>query len=97
MLTVKLNNMKDISFIIICIWFCAAMYFAKLYFKERDELTMLLVEYENSLIEQKETQERLKNYVLISIELNNTCEKFKSSREEKAKNKELQELLNKIN
>lgn len=89
--------MKNNTFIIICLWFCASMYFAKQYFKERDELKKILIEYESSLIDQKEMQKNLKNYTLISIELNNICEKFKSSREEKAKNKQLQELLNKVN
>ena len=89
--------MKNSTFISICILFCTTMYFAKHYFTERDELKKVLIEYENSLLDQKEMQKDLKNYTLISIELNNICEKFRSSREEKAKNKELQELLNKIN
>ena len=44
-----------------------------------------------------EKQERLKNYSLTALELNNICDKFKSSRKEKAKNDKLQELLNELN
>ena len=42
-------------------------------------------------------QERLRNYTLTAIELNNICDKFPSSRKEKAKNEKLQELLNELN
>ena len=44
-----------------------------------------------------EKQERLKNYSLTALELNNICDKFKSSRKEKANNEKLQELLNELN
>jgi len=48
-------------------------------------------------IELAEKQKRLRNYSLTAIELNNICDKFTSSRKEKAKNKKLQELLNELN
>lgn len=44
-----------------------------------------------------EKQERLRNYSLTALELNNICDKFPSTRKEKAKNKKLQELLNELN
>ena len=44
-----------------------------------------------------EKQERLRNYSLTALELNNICDKFPSSRKEKANNEKLQELLNELN
>ena len=44
-----------------------------------------------------EKQDRLRNYSLTALELNNICDKFPSSRKEKAKNEKLQELLNELN
>ncbi len=44
-----------------------------------------------------EKQDRLRNYSLTALELNNICDKFQSSRKEKAKNEKLQELLNELN
>jgi len=44
-----------------------------------------------------EKQERLKNYSLTALELNNICDKFPSSRKYKAQNKKLQELFDKLN
>ena len=44
-----------------------------------------------------EKQERLRNYTLVSIELNNICDKYTSTRKYKAQNKKLQELLNELN
>ena len=44
-----------------------------------------------------EKQDRLRNYSLTALELNNICDKFPSSRKEKAKNEKLQELLTELN
>ena len=44
-----------------------------------------------------EKQERLRNYTLVSIELNNICDKYTSTRKYKAQNKKLQELFDKLN
>ena len=44
-----------------------------------------------------ENQERLRNYTLVSIELNNICDKYTSTRKFKAQNKKLQELFDKLN
>ena len=44
-----------------------------------------------------EKQERLRNYTLVSIELNNICDKYTSTRKFKAQNKKLQELFDKLN
>jgi len=41
--------------------------------------------------------ERLLNYTLMSLELNNECDKFQSSRNSKAKNKTISELIDKLN
>lgn len=44
-----------------------------------------------------EKQDRLRNYSLTALELNNICDKFPSSRKEKAKNEKLQKLLTELN
>ena len=44
-----------------------------------------------------EKQERLKNYTLVSIELNNICDGHTLTRLNKANNPKLQKLLNELN
>jgi len=62
-----------------------------------DQYNYLKDDYEAIEIHLLEKQERLRNYTLVSIELNNICDKFPSSRKEKAKNEKLQKLLNELN
>jgi hypothetical protein len=55
------------------------------------------IEMEELRIDLADKQERLTNYTLTSIELNNICDQFQSSRKAKSENKKLQELLNELN
>ena len=63
----------------------------------RDEQNKDFVKYTLDSVKYDEQQKRLANYTLVSIELNNICDEFKSSREAKANNETLQYLLDQLN
>ena len=78
-------------------FFCSTVYLAAINTKLKSEIKELEREESQLIHNLDEKQEKLKNYTLVSIELNNICDKFSSSRKEKAKNDKLQELLNELN
>ena len=63
----------------------------------KNDLKISRDEQNKDFVKYVEQQNRLANYTLVSIELNNICDEFKSSREAKAKNETLQNLLNELN
>ena len=78
-------------------FFCSTVYLAAINTKIKSENKALERENISVFSTLDDKQKRLTNYVLTSIELNNICDKFSSSRKEKAKNEKLQELLNELN
>ena len=78
-------------------FFITTMMYVK---KSRDlkqELNKALINNIEVKSNNKVLKRRLKNYMLVSIKLNDACNKFKSSREEIGKDKELNNLLNNLN
>ncbi len=89
----KLSNMEKIYFIGMVGFFCTTIMYVTRYRNEKIDKDIKVLE---SNIELSKKDSLVKNYMLISLELNNICEKYKSSREAKLKNKKLQELFDKI-
>jgi len=88
--------MKATTLGMVLFFLTTVMYFAK----ARDlkqELAVLRHEKQlNDTICMRHS-EKLLNHVLINLQLNAICDKFQSSRNEKRKNKELLNLMRKVN
>ena len=78
-------------------FFCSTVYLVAITQKLKIDNEALEREETHYLFLLDDKQKRLTNYTLTSIELNNICDKFPSSRKEKANNEKLQELLNELN
>jgi hypothetical protein len=87
----KIYLIIAIAFVISTTYLLAVTHVSK-YRSTHDKL-----ELEEMKIKFNEQQKRLTNYTLTSIELNNICNQFQSSKKAKAKNKKLQDLLNELN
>ena len=78
-------------------FFCSTVYLAAINQKLKEDNKSLKREESHFIYLLDDKQKRLTNYTLTAIELNNICDKFQSSRKEKANNEKLQELLNELN
>ena len=79
------------------LFFLTTMFYFSKSINLQKDLKISRDEQNKDFIKYLEQQKRLTNYVLTSIELNNICDEFKSSREAKAKNETLQSLLDQLN
>lgn len=93
----KLNKMEKIYIIIAIVFLCSTVYLLVANHLLRYHRLHHQLEIDALKQEMNEKQRRLTNYTLTSIELNNVCDQFQSSRNAKAENKKLQDLLNEIN
>ena len=89
--------MERIYFIGMVLFFCTTILYVSKHRNLKADLKISKETQQKDFIDYCKQQDKLRSYTLISFELNNICEKFKSSREEKAKNETLQKLLKEIN
>ena len=89
--------MERIYLITAFTFICSTIYLSVSNYLLKSQYKYLRNDFEMLERELDQKQNRLRNYSLTALELNNICDKFQSSRKEKAKNKKLQELLNELN
>ena len=78
-------------------FFITTMMYVKQSRDLKQDLNKALINNTELESKNKAVKSRLKNYMLVSIKLNDACNKFKSSREEIGKDEELNNLLNNLN
>ena len=89
--------MERIYLITAFTFICSTIYLSVSNYLLKSQYKYLRNDFEMLERELDQKQNRLRNYSLTALELNNICDKFQSSRKEKSKNKKLQELLNELN
>jgi len=89
--------MKTTLSIGMLLFFVTTLLFVKRSRDVTEDLNKALINNTELESKNKAVKSRLKNYMLVSIKLNDACNKFKSSREEIGKDEELNNLLNNLN
>ena len=89
--------MEKIYLITAFTFICSTVYMSISNYLLKSHYKYLLNDFKSLEEELHQKQKRLRNYSLTALELNNICDKFQSSKREKAKSKKLQELLNELN
>ena len=91
------NSMENVLIIGMVAFICSTLFLAGENQKLKQIKEELTREEAHFIYLLNEKQKRLTNYTLTAIELNNICDKFPSSKREKANNDKLQELLSELN